>query len=79
MKHALKCYEDARKLCHVEKDVKGINTKKLVIIDHPRLAGNASQVGIQQSNDTWLDPNTIAIYILLGLMGYNYWEWFVTL
>lgn len=41
LKHALERYKDAKKSFHVEEDVRGINTRKLVIADHPRFMGNA--------------------------------------
>ena len=44
-KHALKQYEDARKLCHAEEDVRVINARILVITDYPTFTGNARQDG----------------------------------
>lgn len=57
MHHDLKWYEDARKLCHIEKEAKTINARKLVIADYPTLMGNARPVGIQHNDDTWLYSN----------------------
>ena len=41
--HALKRYEDARKLCHIDEDVSGINARNLVIANHPRFMDNAQK------------------------------------